>query len=121
MQLAFLAFRQDDLAVAHHPGVPDMVSVGAVVDEHRQIDAYLSGSQAHALGRIHGGEHIPYKLQQLVVELSNGTSGPVQDRISPADDRQDGAAGPQIVHSAGLRWHAGEATAWRAWNARSAV
>jgi hypothetical protein len=42
----------------------------------------------------------------------------MQDRVAPADDRQHGAAGPQLVDGAGLRWHAGEGTAWRTWNAR---
>jgi hypothetical protein len=41
----------------------DLVIVGAVVDEHREINAYLGGGQADALGRIHGGEHVSNELQ----------------------------------------------------------
>ena len=101
--------------------MPDLLIVGAVVDEDRQIDAYLGSGQADALRGVHGGKHVPNEIQQFVVKLSHGTSGPVQDRVSPADDRQDRAAGPQLVDGTGLRWHAGEGTACHAWIARSCV
>jgi len=62
VQLALLAFRRDDLGVAHHAGVPDVVSVRAVVDEHSHVDTYLGSGETDALGRIHGREHVPYEL-----------------------------------------------------------
>src|SRR6188472_2367059 len=101
--------------------MPDLLIVGAVIDEYRQIGAYLGSGEADAFRRVHGGKHVPNQIQQLIVERSHGTSGPVQDRVPPADDRQDRAAGPQLVDGTGLRWHAGEGTACRAWIARSCV
>jgi len=79
MQFAFLALRQDHLGVAHHPDMPDLLIVGAVVDEHCEIDAYLSGGKADAFSGVHGGKHVTNEVQQFVVERGHGTSGSVQD------------------------------------------
>jgi hypothetical protein len=63
VQFSFLAFGQDHLSVAHHADMSDLLIVGAVVDEHREVNAYLGGSQTDAFGRVHGGEHVPNKIQ----------------------------------------------------------
>jgi len=58
VQLPLFAFRQTDFGITHHADMSYLVVIGAVVDEYRQIDAYLGRSQTNTLGRVHGREHV---------------------------------------------------------------
>src|SRR5512132_3865365 len=70
---------------------------------------------------MHRGEHVPHQCKQFVVEGRHPTGRPVHDWVSPAEDWEDRSASPQLIHGADLRGHAGEGTAWRAWNTHSRV
>ena len=62
MQLPLFAFRQTDFGVTHHADMSYLIIIGAVVDEYRQIDAYLGRSQPNTLRRVHGREHVAQQV-----------------------------------------------------------
>ena len=92
LELAVLALGQRDHGVADHPGVPDVVVVGAVVDEDGEVDAHLGGGEPHALGGVHRGEHVGHEGAQLLVELGDRSGARVHDGRAPPGDGQHGAA-----------------------------
>jgi hypothetical protein len=64
--------------------------VGAVVDEHPQVEADLVGREAHPFGRVHGLEHVVCERAQLVVELGDLPSRVVQHWVAGDHDGMDG-------------------------------
>ena len=74
------------------PTVRSPVVVGAVEDEHRQVDADLAGGQADAVGGVHRRDHVGDQRAQLVVVRRDRLLRAVHHRGAPAGHRADGAA-----------------------------
>ena len=94
VELPLSAFRQTDFGVTHHAHMSYLVVIGAVVDEDCQINAHLGRSQTNTFRRVHGREHVAQQLEKLVIERSHRPRATMQDRATPADNRQHSAAGP---------------------------
>ena len=58
VELAVLALGQREHGVAHHAEVSLARGVGAVEDEHREVDPDLAGGQPDPVGGVHGRDHV---------------------------------------------------------------
>ncbi|GGT98793.1 hypothetical protein GCM10010244_25540 [Streptomyces coeruleorubidus] len=62
--------------------VPEVLVVGAVVDEDPQRLADLVGGEADALGGVHGCEQVLHEAGQFGAEIGDLRAGCVQERVS---------------------------------------
>ena len=76
-----LAFSMDDLRVDEHHLLGRVFAVAHVDDGDALGDGYLRRSQADALSRVHGFEHVGYELAQLFVEVGDRFAGLLEDRF----------------------------------------
>ena len=62
--------------------MPDVVIIGAVVDEQTLADAHLVGSQPHTVGAVHGFVHVLDELTQLGDVLGHRLGRSVENGVS---------------------------------------
>ena len=107
VEVAVLALGQRDHGVADDTDGVLATLVGAVEDEDGEIDAHLTGSQADAVGGVHGRDHVGDEAAQLVVVRRHRLVAAVHDVAAPPGDRPDGAAlGQRTMRGEGLVGHA---------------
>ena len=89
-ELSIYPFRKVDNRIADDAGALRPYLVGAVVDEHGEIDADLLSCESCAVCGGVGSEHVCQQILEIAAEFSHWPSWRMKDRGAPANNRSRG-------------------------------